>query len=622
MSVRAKLLVIITFVALVPISILAYTILRTHQTALEARLSELQERSAKYGAKIVEADLEKPIKDLEPVVRSSIRWADLNADEREGALLLVYQQLDSIVAVTLLDGAGHTLGRLSGLPSGGDADVATPARLSDAEFQQLRESVATPDPAQRNFVAYGPPVALSGERLLLPAAMRVGDTSQPLLLVLAVELRRLCGELEREKPADSEVSLFDDRGHSLCASGRASVAPELLQQNRTGSLTRDGSRSGVRYSASNGQTVLGAVARTPGGFRVAVAQPLLTAFAPSRRIRLESMFWIALGVLAAIGAGLLLARAINRPLERLSKGAARVAAGDFAVRVEVAGNDELAAVTSGFNHMCEEIERRDREIRTWNDELRMRIDAKTSELERTHDALLESRKIGAMSALAAGVAHEINNPLTGVIGLTQVLIARARKEPKSGDLELLTSIEREAQRVRKIVEKMSELAEGGKDQRLAEVNLADTLQSVLRARRDELEEAGIELHELIETNVPPVMGLSEQLVRAFDEVIDNAVKSMSGRSGTLMISARSASEGLARLQVTDTGRGIAPELLGKVFEPFFTTKNDWNGHGLGLTTAYRVIEAHHGVIRLDSRVDHGTTVTIELPTRRQGAHLQ
>ncbi|HET6339249.1 MAG TPA: HAMP domain-containing sensor histidine kinase [Polyangiales bacterium] len=622
MSVRAKLLVIITFVALVPISILAYTILRTHQTALEARLSELQERSAKYGAKIVESDLEKPINDLEPTVRSSIRWTDLNADEREGALLIVYQQLESIVAVALLDGAGHTLGRLSGLPSGGDTDVAAPARLSDAEFQQLLASVATPDPARRHFAAYGPPVALSGERLLLPAAMRVGDTSQPLLLVLAVELHQLCGELEREKPADSEVSLFDDRGHSLCASGAASVAPELLQQNRSGSSTRDGGRSGVRYSASNGQTVLGAVARTPAGFRVAVAQPLRTAFAPSRRIRLESTFWIALGVLAAIGAGLLLARAINRPLERLSKAAARVAAGDFAVRVEVAGNDELAAVTSGFNHMCEEIERRDREIRAWNEELRMRIDAKTSELERTHDALLESRKIGAMSALAAGVAHEINNPLTGVIGLTQVLIARARKEQKSGDMELLTSIEREAQRVRKIVEKMSELAEGGKDQRLAEVNLADTLHSVLRARRDELEDLGIELHELIEMDVPPVMGLSEQLVRAFDEVIDNAVKSMSGRSGTLMISAKSPSEGLARLQVTDTGRGIAPELLGKVFEPFFTTKDDWNGHGLGLTTAYRVIEAHHGVIRLDSRVDHGTTVTIELPTRRQGAHLQ
>lgn len=621
MSVRAKLLVIITFVALVPISILAYTILRTHQSALEARLSELQERSAKYGAKIVEADLEKPLNDLEPVVRSSIRWTDLNADERDGALLLVYQQVDFVVAVALLDAAGQALGRLSGLASGSDGAEPGPERLTDAEYRQLLASVVTPDPRSPSFAGYGEPIALSGGRLLLPAAMRLGDAAQPLLLVLAIDLHRLCGELEQEKPADSDVSLFDAQGRSLCAS-RSAVAPELVQQNPTRNQPHDRGRSGVRYTAADGRMFLGAVARTPAGFRVAVAQPLATAFAPSRRIRLESMFWIGLGVLAAIGAGLLLARAINRPLELLSKAAARVAAGDFAVRVAVSGNDELAAVTSGFNRMCEEIERRDAEIRAWNQELRTRIEAKTSELERTHDALLESRKIGAMAALAAGVAHEINNPLTGVIGLTQVLIARARKEQKTSDMELLTSIEREAQRVRKIVAKMSELAEGGKEQRLAEVDLADALHSVLRSRRDAFLEAGIELQDLIESNVPPVMGLSEQLVRAFDEVIDNAVKAMSGRPGTLMISAKSASDGLARLQVTDSGRGIAPELLGKVFEPFFTTKNDWNGHGLGLTTAYRVIEAHHGVIRLDSRVDHGTTVTIELPTRRQGAHLQ
>src|SRR3954465_5917479 len=150
MSVRAKLLVIITFVALVPISILAYTILRTHQSVLEARLSQLPERSARDGAKSVEAALEKPIEDLAPVIRSSIRWADLNADEREGALSLVYQQLDSVQAVALVDSAGLILGRLSGLPSGSDPVIAPSASLTDSEYQQLLASVVTPDPVRRH----------------------------------------------------------------------------------------------------------------------------------------------------------------------------------------------------------------------------------------------------------------------------------------------------------------------------------------------------------------------------------------------------------------------------------------------------------------------------------------
>src|SRR3954451_16337797 len=111
MSVRAKLLVIITFVALVPISILAYTILRTHQSVLEARLSELQESSARDGAKIVESDLENLIQHLARVSRSAIRGAYRSADEREAAWSLVYQQLDSVQAVGLVDSAGLILGR-------------------------------------------------------------------------------------------------------------------------------------------------------------------------------------------------------------------------------------------------------------------------------------------------------------------------------------------------------------------------------------------------------------------------------------------------------------------------------------------------------------------------------
>jgi signal transduction histidine kinase len=281
----------------------------------------------------------------------------------------------------------------------------------------------------------------------------------------------------------------------------------------------------------------------------------------------------------------------------------------------------LAGVADSFNRMCAEIEAREREIRHWNEELRARVDGKTDELKQAQRALLESRKIAAMAALAAGVAHEINNPLTGVIGLTQVLIGRARKAGSS-DAELLASVEREALRVRDIVSKMLALTQVQEARGRKELRPAELLHEVLNARREQLARAGIEIEETIEADLPSVLGDREQMSHVFEELIDNAMKAMRGHAGQLKVTTQAIDGELVKLRIVDTGRGIAPEHLDKVFEPFFTTKDDWHGQGLGLTAAFRVIEAHHGTIKLDSRVGLGTTVTIALPIKRQGAHLQ
>jgi signal transduction histidine kinase len=324
-----------------------------------------------------------------------------------------------------------------------------------------------------------------------------------------------------------------------------------------------------------------------------------------------------------LGAGLVLARTISQPLARLARGAELVAKGDFSVRLAVEGRDELADVSESFNRMCAEIEAREREIRNWNEELRARVDDKTNELRQAQNALLESRKIAAMAALAAGVAHEINNPLTGVIGLTQVLIARSRKQADgAADIELLASVEREALRVRDIVRKMLSLTQVRETRGLKELHPAELLLEVLNARREQLELAGISVEEKFDVDVPSVFGDREQMSHVFEEIIDNAMKAMRGSPGHLLVASQSIDGQLVKLRFADTGRGIAPEHLDKVFEPFFTTKDDWHGQGLGLTAAFRVIEAHHGTIKLDSRLGHGTTVTIALPAKRQGAHLQ
>jgi two-component system, NtrC family, sensor kinase len=142
------------------------------------------------------------------------------------------------------------------------------------------------------------------------------------------------------------------------------------------------------------------------------------------------------------------------------------------------------------------------------------------------------------------------------------------------------------------------------------------------ARRATIDTAGITLAQTFDADVPNVLADREQLSHALEEIVDNAVKAMRGGKGELTVSVEAIGSELVKLRVVDTGRGIAPEHIDKVFEPFFTTKNDWHGQGLGLTAAHQVIEAHHGTIKLESRLGHGTAVTVVLPAMRPGAHLQ
>ena len=621
MRVRTKLLLIVTFVALVPLSILAYTILGQHQKAFEEKVSELQGRSAKYGAKIVETELEGALTSLRPLVADSVRWPELSQAEREGALWLVYGQLPAIVSVELVDARGRPIAAAARNDSPGKpAQVGRIAASAD-DTLQLRRAV----PLQRaNSAALlqGEPLQLSDARTLaVPVAFRVSGDAEPWYVVVGMALSEVCAELGRERLEKSVVLLLTGLGRPLCAppKGTAPKHADAQWLARAAHLQH----AAARYRAENGREMLAASAVTPWGFRVIVAQPVNEAFASSVRMRQESLLWIVIGVLAALGAGLLLARGINEPLSQLTRGAERVAAGDFSVRLTVAGRDEFADLSTSFNHMCGEIEKSQREIRGWNEELRARVEEKANQLKHAQHALLESRKIAALTALGAGVAHEINNPLTGVIGLTQVLIGRVRKAQTSpAELELLISVEREALRVRDIVQRMLKLSQSHEQAELSELRPIELLRNVLNARRAGLAEVGIAIEESFAIGLPSILGHREQLAQVFEELIDNAVKAMRAGHGTLSVTADSVDGEVVRLCIVDTGKGIAAEHLDKVFDPFFTTKDDWQGQGLGLTAAYRVIEAHHGTIVLDSQLGRGTTVTIALPAKRDGAHLQ
>jgi two-component system, NtrC family, sensor kinase len=617
MSVRIKLLVILTFVALVPLSLFAYTTLGLHQDALRRKISEVHARSAKYGATLVEANLERAVLSLRPTIETSIDWSALSRQELEGALWLLHGQLPIIDYVALLDSSGRLQVEAHERAQGSLPPNTTLLQLLTARLDLKR--------VLDRQLARGSAVRVSGDsktsELLLPVGFRVQAASGPAVLLLGISLAQACDELMRDRMEGVTVMLTEGSQRTLCEyPGTKQDRPldrALAEQLNLGQ------RTSLQYVSADGTEMLAAAAATVWGFRVVVAQPQTDAFAATVRMRRESLLWLAIGAIAALGAGLFLARGITHPLSRLSRGAELVAQGDFGVRLRVDGGDELSAVTHSFNRMCGEIEARDREIRGWNEELRARVEQKTGELKDAQDALLESRKLAAMSALAAGVAHEINNPLTGVIGLTQILLSRNRKRTGTeGDAELLQSVEREALRVRDIVSKMQLLSEAREAGGYSELRPLDWVRDALSERKAALTAAEITVEEHFANDLPVMLGDHAQLVHVMCELLDNATKALRSRPRKLLRVELDTLDGeLLRLRVSDEGRGIAPEHLEQVFEPFFTTKEDWQGQGLGLAVAYRIIEAHHGSIKIDSKLGEGTLVTVLLPAKRRGAHL-
>jgi two-component system, NtrC family, sensor kinase len=224
--------------------------------------------------------------------------------------------------------------------------------------------------------------------------------------------------------------------------------------------------------------------------------------------------------------------------------------------------------------------------------------------------LLRTEKLSSLGKLAAGIAHEINQPLTGVLTFSHLLLKKFQDdETTRPDLELIV---RETTRIRKIVQGVLDFGRETpmkKECQPIEAILDNTLEIIIHQERF----FGINLIKKYGAETPPVMVDSSRMEQVFLNIIFNAQEAMGG-SGTLTIQTRKTSDGL-EVDLTDTGPGIPDEILDKIFDPFFTTKDSTEGlgMGLGLAVSYGIIKKHHGDIRVTSSPGSGTTFTVRLP---------
>jgi signal transduction histidine kinase len=620
MKLFPKLALLLSVVALVPIVVFAgLGIDRTART-LRERIAMEQAGRARQAAEIAATHVRAVLRAL----TSYAGYADLGAasgDVLTGVLRVAYRQSDDISIISLVDETGEAITDSVYLedPEATDAlRLHPPVTARDLELHGQHIPL---EAALASGVAVGPPY---GGRLRPRVALAVETPHQRdghrLVLVAELCLDPLERSLfEMGRARREEIRLLAPDGSAIGMTREPMAIPgstggEVPSEPTTGSITLDGA------------TYLAAFHPVPVlGWGVLVRQAEVEALTPIARLRRDTAYWAVVGVMLALLLAAFVARDLSQRIGDLDSQARALARGDLEKRVPVRGRDELGSLANSFNVMAgeievreREIEQKNREITEWNETLERRVAEKTDELARAQEVVLRARRLAGLGVLGAGVAHEINNPLTAALGFIQITL-------KDGDLpdRHRTSLQEAsvaAIRIRGIVQELLKLADSRSGQPRGAVDLTDVVARAVHLADGAVAEKRVTMQVDLATDLPSIVGSAEQLTEILLHLIRNALSALEA-GGTVAIRGRRVGDQLVTLEVEDDGKGIPPELVDRVFDPFFTTKDDWESRGLGLSVVHKIVEDHGGRLDLSSEVGRGTRVTITLPAAPGGRHL-
>jgi len=260
-----------------------------------------------------------------------------------------------------------------------------------------------------------------------------------------------------------------------------------------------------------------------------------------------------------------------------------------------------------------------KELEDYSKRLEQKVEERTKQLKETQSQLVQSAKMSTIGQLGSAVAHELNNPIGGILGYAQFILQKLSKPavvPKDFKTykQYIAYIEEEAKRCKTIVENLLSFSRKPLAARKS-INIKQLIEKTLSIIRYQLKLQNIKLTTNYEPKLPPISGNVNQLQQAFTNIIINAQHAMpKGGKFNIRVSTK-MKDGKKHLQISfkDTGCGIPKENLEKVFEPFFTTKENWQSIGLGLSITYQIIKEHKGTITAESKVGKQTTFTITLP---------
>ncbi len=297
---------------------------------------------------------------------------------------------------------------------------------------------------------------------------------------------------------------------------------------------------------------------------------------------------------------------ISQPIRAMAHAARKIAEGDYSQKVEVSSNDEIGFLAKNFNRMVSELVRAHHELREWGETLERKVEKRTAELKEMQAHLVQSEKLAGVGKLAAGVAHEINNPLTCVLTNSSLMLEDlSPDDPRREDLQTIVD---ETLRCRKIVKGLLDFARQTKPQKKV-LSINKMAEDVVALVRNQASFQNITIRTELDPMLPSVYADADQMHQVILNIVLNAADAMT-QGGEIHLKS-SCNNNHVELSISDTGMGIPAEIRDKLFEPFFTTKK--TGTGLGLSIAYGIMERHKGALKVESQMGHGTTVTVILP---------
>jgi signal transduction histidine kinase len=337
------------------------------------------------------------------------------------------------------------------------------------------------------------------------------------------------------------------------------------------------------------------------------------------RVRGIVMIMGAVIGLASVVAVFLMSRAVVVPVKRLVSATEKIAAGDLSHVVEAHGNDEVAELASSFNKMVIDLRSSHEELESYSRHLEDKVLGRTADLEEanktlreTQAQLIQASKMVAMGQFGAGVAHELNQPLAGISGYTDLLLLKM--EEGSPQWRYAKKIEDQVTRMTKIINNLRTFARQSNFE-YAEVDINQPIDDALMLLGEQLRSRNIKVKRDLTPDLPKVHADANQLEQVFLNLISNAKDAMEAMgSGTLTIHSRARSGGdFVEVYVADSGTGMEGSVINDIFNPFFTTKDVGKGTGLGLSISLGIVEDHCGKIEVHSANGKGTVFRVALP---------
>jgi two-component system, NtrC family, sensor kinase len=603
MNIGTKILLLFILGAVVPLVVSHFFVITSATTMIETSVSkELLSLSSNYSGR-VEEQIERSLADVS-IATNMVPFESFPAEDLHRALEIPYRQLPGVAVVALFDEEGKA--------------VAAPYYLAGQAAKSLgRDSVSEVDLevfavnvplrlALSAEVAIGPIYrsAYGVPRMAIAKAFPLSDGEHSWVLVVEISLEKICGVVAGGlEDKGRQVWIVDMEGQLVCNPTNGKDDPQKTVQS-AGQVLEMPVASVQRLRSGTPEAVLAVVSDIDAtNWRILIEQSEKIALAPVRLSLKWAALWVAIALVIAMGGGALFARGLTSPIARLEKAATDIAGGDYDRRIVIESTDEIGRLAGAFNLMSAE-------IKTWNTELTERVDERTRALREAQEQIIQTQKLAAVGELGSGVAHEINNPLTGVIGNAQLL--RMEAQPGSEMAEGLDDIIGNARRVAEVVSVLLRFTQSQSSEKMKPVDGKDLLENVLNMFSGRIAEREAE----IETFVGPDIRLiaNEGDIRlALHHLIDNALAAIDD-GGLIGFRIEKVDGGAIQITIKDNGSGMKEEVRTRVFDPFYTTNSPGSGsQGLGLPMVHRIVEEHDGKIVLDSEVGTGTTITIYLP---------